>query len=139
MIHRNLAVSLIQYIDKHHRQARDVPLARRVCKRCTIDMREYVFLIELMLRIDDDLEPVAELVRYDVGDYVGPHVDGHDRKTTYIIALNDDYEGGETVVGGVVHKLEKYHLFAFNSQVQHEGLPVTKGTKYIMVMWGHDG
>ena len=69
-------------------------------------------------------------------DKTKPHLDGKTRKISMSLTLNDDFEGGDLVIWqqGKV-KQEKGSLIFFPSFLPHQVTPVTKGTRYSLVMW----
>jgi hypothetical protein len=90
------------------------------------------------------------VVKYEDGGFYSPHYDlcrmKNDRQYTIIIALNDDYEGGETIFPNlkIKYKLKKGDaLFFHNYDVDmkpnelsyHGGGIVKNGEKYICNMW----
>lgn len=60
------------------------------------------------------------------------HVDGSE--FSFIIALNDDYEGGGTkfIKTDETIKLKTGDCLIFSGQNKHKGITVTKGTRYIL-------
>lgn len=96
-----------------------------------------------------------ELLKYEVGQHYKEHVDECGtvrkengeieeaslikRKLTFIIQLNDDFEGGGLSFWENTYKIEiekgsailfpPYYLFP------HQALPVTKGTRYSLITW----
>lgn len=105
-----------------------------------------------------------QVVRYGPGGFFKPHHDslqdpysaenhphfqnGGHRDYTLLIALSDDYEGGETVFPdhGKRYKLRKGDAILFrnvNPQTGalinlHGGNPVRSGTKWIVNLWTHE-
>ena len=63
---------------------------------------------------------------------LGQHVDGSD--FSFVVALNDGFEGGGTRFAGSpeVKKPPVGGAVAFCGQSRHRGLPVTAGTRYIL-------
>ncbi len=101
------------------------------------------------------IEPL-QIQRYEVGcqykehkDFFNspnePKVTENERIATAILYLNDGFEGGETYFNrlGIKVTPERGSLLFFdykyindlNLYTIHEGLPVTKGTKYITTFW----
>ena len=93
-----------------------------------------------------------QVVKYTPGGYYKPHYDSIDDKNprlyTFLIALNDDYEGGETEFvnlgksykmkecdGLFFHNLDNYELSC--SKSLHGGKPVKSGEKWICNLWIH--
>jgi predicted 2-oxoglutarate/Fe(II)-dependent dioxygenase YbiX len=80
-------------------------------------------------------------IRYDVGDRFGVHTDAPyipDARSksmyTLMIYLNENFEGGATGFPGLRRVVQPRTGMAliFPHRVQHEGLPVTNGTKYAL-------
>jgi len=95
-----------------------------------------------------------QVLRYGPGGHYKPHQDTFDdmgdnkRMYTIILALNDDYEGGETEFPNLkerykleagdalfFHTLDNYELMT--SKALHGGRPVKSGEKWICNLWVH--
>lgn len=70
--------------------------------------------------ISEDVQPV---------DYFHKHSD----PWTFLIFLNDDYEGGELEIENFVVKPKKNQLLVFSGSLGHRVKPVTKGNRYTFV------
>jgi hypothetical protein len=70
---------------------------------------------------------------------VKAHLD--DSIFTYLIPLTDDFEGGGTrfVYSEEVYKPKRGTLLLFSGKNMHEGLPVTKGIRYVLAGRMHYG
>jgi|TARA_B110000240_G_C13484587_1_gene446827 predicted 2-oxoglutarate/Fe(II)-dependent dioxygenase YbiX len=95
-----------------------------------------------------------QITHYKTGGFYGPHhdrvEDRHSKRVcTVIIALNDDYEGGETNFIYLYNsfKMNKGDALLFYTTDQndkmtdfamHEGTEVTSGEKWIANVWMHD-
>lgn len=110
------------------------------------DFQNIPFLTELM----QHLKPVMgeygvadgyiRLTRYCVDHYIGSHQDvgDLDRKLSIVIQLSesDEYEGGDLVVEGVKMPRDKGAILTHDPiKDWHEVLPVTRGTRYTLVIW----
>ena len=67
------------------------------------------------------------------------HIDGRFRRNdteesriTFMIYLNDDFEGGETQFDEITIQPKAGTALCFIHEQKHEGCPVTKGTKYVL-------
>ena len=104
-----------------------------------------------------------QIVKYTEGGFFNPHYDACDgdkefckrmegvsgpRYMTFLIYLNDDFEGGETVftkLSRTVKPKKGKVLVFYNTNKNgtllkdsfHGGNPVTRGNKYIMNVWVH--
>ena len=118
------------------------PIIRSVVERC-------------VSRTDRPIENCEQLqvLRYTEGGHYMPHQDvfyqdKNKRLYTFIIALNDDYEGGETAFPNLnekyklnagdalfFHTLDNYGLDT--SDALHGGQPVKSGEKWVCNLWVH--
>jgi predicted 2-oxoglutarate/Fe(II)-dependent dioxygenase YbiX len=84
-----------------------------------------------------------ELLRYKKGYFYKLHIDkiasANDRTLSCIIALNDDYNGGEIAFfyKKKIIKLKRGSVLIFPSNFiyPHEVLPITSGERYSIVTW----
>jgi predicted 2-oxoglutarate/Fe(II)-dependent dioxygenase YbiX len=77
--------------------------------------------------------------RYDRGQYFAPHCDGafvrnsNERSmVTVLIYLNEDFEGGETIVEGIPVVPRTGQALLFFHPVLHEGATILRGRKYVL-------
>jgi predicted 2-oxoglutarate/Fe(II)-dependent dioxygenase YbiX len=113
----------------------------------------YLDALDAMGEINSDSG--YDLLKYEVGQHYKEHIDECSlttkengeiiqetmvkRKLTFIIQLNDDFEGGGLSFWGDTYRIEvekgsalmfpPYYLFP------HQALPVTKGTRYSLITW----
>jgi len=95
-----------------------------------------------------------QIGKYEVGDFYKSHIDGmgtegsvfknpknpnlHNktRKLSMTVNLNDDFEGGDLILyKGLSIQQKKGNITFFPSYLPHKVTPVTKGTRYSLVMW----
>jgi len=67
------------------------------------------------------------------------HIDGRfkrneneESRITFMIYLNDDFEGGETKFNNATIKPQTGTALCFIHEQKHEGCPVTEGAKYVL-------
>ena len=119
------------------------PIVNRVAQRC-VSLTDRPFKNCEMLQV----------LRYKPGGFYKPHQDtfsdtkGNKRMYTVILALNDDYQGGETEFPNLnkKYKLKKGDALFFDtldnyelktSKALHGGRPVKSGEKWICNLWVH--
>ncbi|MEM7103412.1 MAG: 2OG-Fe(II) oxygenase [Bacteroidota bacterium] len=85
------------------------------------------------------LNELFRFYKYEVGHRFKGHIDGSYRRNamelsffTFMVYLNDDFEGGETNFREHSIKPEKGMLLIFLHQLFHEGAAVTQGIKYVL-------
>lgn len=116
------------------------PIVRNIMDRCLVHMdRPFVNCEQL------------QVVRYEPGGFYKPHQDAFEndknmRMYTFILALSDEYEGGETIFPNLnkEYKLQKGDALFFDtldnyefmtSKALHGGKPVKSGEKWICNLW----
>ena len=116
-----------------------------------------------VLKIPDSHIEAGDIYRYDTGQYFGLHHDfpytpediayyakGGDRKATAIFWLNEEYDGGECKFpelgvcvtpekGGMMYFEYDYEDEKINKMTIHEGMPITKGAKWIAAFFIANG
>ena len=121
-------------------KASEDPVVDKLIRKC-VSMTDRPF---------DNCEDL-QVLRYKPGGFYKPHQDcfpndKNKRMYTFIIALNDEYEGGETVFPNIRkrYRLEKGDALFFNTlnnyecttkQALHGGAPVKSGEKWICNLW----
>ena len=77
-----------------------------------------------------------EIVKREEGSYMENHVDKGDA-IAFILYLNDEFEGGETVFENqTTIKPKKGRLLVFsNGIIQHKVNLITKGERYVLAGW----
>ena len=94
--------------------------------------------------IDTEIRSIApktfinyhQIVKWPAGEWQPEHKDFDYHTWTSIIYLNDDIEGGETVVGKQRITPEQGKMITFSgSQTEHQVLPVIKGNRYTVADW----
>ena len=83
------------------------------------------------------------LMKYEVGDFATKHTDsfwrlvkhGYVAHTTWITPLNDDYEGGDLIIGDEVVEQVVGVPIEFELLTPHEITEITTGTRYSLVSW----
>ena len=77
--------------------------------------------------------------RYDPAQLFEWHRDGYFERanrersrTTFMIYLNDDFEGGQTSFDGCAIEPQQGMALFFDHQLLHKGEPVTSGRKYVL-------
>ena len=109
-------------------------------KELTKYMNTFSYLKELRVQ-------GIELLKYEMGHFYLTHIDSFytvNRQVSFIINLNDDYEGGNIIfkhpTGRHTQKIFDLKsgdliIFPSNFMYPHEVRPVTKGTRYSIVSW----
>ena len=76
-----------------------------------------------------------EIVLWPTASLMDPHHDVGD-KFSFIIYLNNNYEGGETIIDGIEIKPKVGRLIIFsNGFYLHQVNKITKGKRYTLIAW----
>lgn len=77
--------------------------------------------------------------RYDVGERFNRHRDGSIQiseqvasRWTFLLYLNDDFEGGATEFDTLTVAPRRGAALCFRHELRHKGCPVTQGRKYVL-------
>ncbi len=77
-----------------------------------------------------------QIVRWPTYESQEEHFDFDIHPYTSILYLNDDFEGGETIVGNKIIKPKKCKLISFNgNKIKHQVNTITKGIRYTIPCW----
>lgn len=92
----------------------------------------------------DDYEAIGlneqfRFYKYDPAQRFKKHMDGRFRRSeneesriTFMIYLNDDFEGGETQFDSITITPKRGSVLCFIHEQKHEGRPLTIGSKYVL-------
>lgn len=119
------------------------PIVSKIIKRCFQYLPNTVSI---------DKCKDLQVVRYTPGGYYKPHQDrikNEPRLYTFLISIDDDYEGGETVFPNLntTYKLKNGDALFFHTtdnygsitpKALHGGTPVKSGEKWVANIWIYD-
>jgi hypothetical protein len=72
--------------------------------------------------------------KHDEQNFLEMHADGSIISFNILLSEQNDFEGGGTCFDdGLVIKSEQGDLIIHNGKIKHSGLPITKGTRYLLV------
>ena len=131
------------------RRCRTAFVARSVVSEPLFETFERVFAelnVQYGFEIDGIREPL-QLVSYDVGEYIGWHIDGgmegvHSRKISLSLQLSDgdEYSGGNLEFpDGTCHPFCRARgaVIAFPAFISHCVSKVSSGRREVLVAWVH--
>ena len=109
-----------------------------------INIKDDIEILELGLKLKNLPQKINkkyainyfEIVKWPTEEYQDEHVDFDYHPYTSILYLNDDYTGGETIVGGKKIIPKKCKLIAFKgSKIPHKVNQIIEGTRYTIPCW----
>ena len=118
-----------------HRQTQviqcDVLLDKPKIKEMNILLNKFIQKINKIYVVN-----YFQIVRWPTYESQGEHFDFDIHPYTSILYLNDDFEGGETIVGNKIIKPKKCKLISFNgNKIKHQVNTITKGIRYTIPCW----
>ena len=93
--------------------------------------------------IEYNVVPKYSFNKYCAGDFLDWHSDKHEiiggATITYVIQLNDDYEGGDVkyLINNIKYSVNKKQcsIFVFDSNISHSVDYITSGIRYSINVW----
>jgi hypothetical protein len=125
--HRNSEAGYIFTINCDEKAAEGNPAFKLLLNRLT-------FFADKILK--NTFVDYSQIVKWPEGEWQDEHLDFQDKFLSSVLNLNDNYEGGETVIEGKIIKPKKGKIVLFNgTQQKHKVLPITSGTRYTNTTW----
>lgn len=139
---------VVSHLDTDRRLARrihfrDISLSEKPATRTALERVKTHVAVLAAKKFGLKLEEFGdeEIVYYGLGGKFTHHSDANIvkpyRAISILLYLNDDYEGGATSFPGASYStsVRAGRVLVFPSALLHGGDPVTKGEKYIIVLW----
>lgn len=104
---------------------------------CDMGNKRLLTLLQKYIQLDDESEYISNVhhIRYVVGEGAKPHRDHSISDKSYILLLNDGFEGGEFYLQGKHVTFEKGDLLEFQGHILHEVKEITKGCREVLVIF----
>jgi hypothetical protein len=116
----------------------NLPLTQTFRDTIILPFRDPVLLVRIKQRFsffNFQKVDALQLVKWPTGSKMAPHLDKGD-VMSFILYLNDNYQGGETIIDGVSIKPKQGRLVIFsNGFYKHEVKEITNGTRYTLIAW----
>ena len=103
---------------------------------CDLYNDELVNVVKKYIKINPD-EYIANVhyINYGVGDEAKTHVDKIASIRTYIIMLNDNFEGGEFYLENKLIPFKLGDMIEFDANKPHRVTPIKSGNREVLVVW----
>ena len=104
---------------------------------CDMSNEKLLNLLHKYIQINDESEYISNVhyIKYSVGEKAKPHTDNSISDKSYILLLNDEFEGGEFYLDNKHIKFEKGDLLEFNGFILHEVKEITEGYREVLVIF----
>ena len=74
-------------------------------------------------------------INYKIGEEAKEHVDTGSSIRTYVILLNDNFEGGEFYLDNTHIPLKLGELIEFDANLLHKVTPILSGNREVLAIW----
>jgi len=121
---------------KKFKQSKDSVLKYRNTFTVKIKPENILEKINNQFKFHNFLKPDnCEIVMWPVDSYMKIHIDNGD-KFSFFLYLNDDFEGGETVVEDITVKPKQGRIIVFSNGVMyHEVKQIKKNNRFMLAGW----
>jgi hypothetical protein len=142
-LHKKYYPRIGRPIDLNHRECLDL---YEVCHFLTTDTRynDADVVKKVLAKITNHSTAVlpetfinyAQIVKWNVDSYQPTHVDFDYHDLTSIIYLNNEFQGGQTIVDNVPIKIEIGKIVTFSGNIiEHSVMPVRNNERYTLSVW----
>ena len=103
---------------------------------CDLNNTELLNVIKKYINVNNN-EYISNIhyINYKEGEGALPHVDYPASIKTFLILLNDDFEGADFYLENEHIPFSMGEILLFDSNLLHEVKPVTKGNREVLVVW----
>ena len=104
---------------------------------CDTRNKELVDIIKKYININKTTEYIANMhyINYKIGEEAKEHVDTGSSIRTYIILLNDNFEGGEFYLDNIHIPLKLGEIIEFDANLLHKVTPIISGHREVLAIW----
>ena len=104
---------------------------------CDIRNNELVDIIKKYITLNEKTEYISNIhyINYKIGEEAKEHVDTGKSMRTYVMLLNDMFEGGEFYIGANHIPLKIGEMIEFDAKSLHSVKPITIGNREVIVIW----
>jgi hypothetical protein len=121
-------------IDKNHYSKE---LVKSETFFCDTRNKELVDIVKKYININEITEYIANIhyINYKIGEEAKEHVDTGSSIRTYIMLLNDSFEGGQFYLDNTHIDLKLGEIIEFNANLLHRVSPIISGNREVIAIW----
>jgi predicted 2-oxoglutarate/Fe(II)-dependent dioxygenase YbiX len=104
---------------------------------CDTRNKELVNILKKYIILNEKTEYISNIhyINYKIGEEAKEHFDTGPSIRTYIILLNDEFEGGEFYLENNHIDLKIGDMLEFDANLLHSVKPIQKGNREVIVIW----
>lgn len=104
---------------------------------CDTRNKELVDIVKKYININETTEYIANMhyINYKIGEEAKEHVDTGSSIRTYIILLNNNFEGGEFYLDKIHIPFKLGEIIEFDANLPHKVTPITYGNREVFAIW----
>lgn len=121
-------------IDKNHYSTE---LVKSETFFCDTRNKELVDVVKKYININEITEYIANIhyINYKIGEEAKEHVDTGSSIRTYIMLLNDSFEGGKFYLDNTHINLKLGEIIEFDANLLHKVTPIISGNREVIAIW----
>jgi hypothetical protein len=104
---------------------------------CDTRNKELVDIVKKYININEITEYIANIhyINYKIGEEAKEHVDTGSSIRTYIMLLNDSFEGGQFYLDNTHINLKLGEIIEFDANLLHKVTPIISGNREVLAIW----
>lgn len=104
---------------------------------CDTSNKELVNIVKKYITLNETMEYIANMhyINYKIGEEAKEHIDTGSSIRTYIILLNDNFEGGEFYLDNTYIPLKLGEIIEFDANLLHKVTPIISGHREVLAIW----
>ena len=104
---------------------------------CDLNNTELTDILKKYIEFDDKTEYFSSIhyINYSINQEAKSHVDLPYSYKTYVIILNEDYEGGEFYIENELIPQKIGYMMEYNGDIKHSVKRIKKGNREVLVVW----
>ena len=104
---------------------------------CDLRNEQLVNIVKKYITLNEKTEYISNIhyINYQIGEEAKAHVDSGVSIRTYIILLNNDFEGGDFYLKDKHIPFSIGEIIEFDANILHSVKPIIKGNREVLVIW----
>jgi predicted 2-oxoglutarate/Fe(II)-dependent dioxygenase YbiX len=125
------------YNKRIHKSEYGTKLVKSETFFCDTRNQELVDVVKKYININETTEYIASMhyINYKIGDEAKEHIDTGSSIRTYVILLNDNFEGGDFYLDDIHIPLNLGEAIEFDADLAHKVTPIISGNREVFAIW----
>ena len=125
------------YNKRYNKNDYNIKLVKSETFFCDLRNKQLVDIVKKYININETTEYIADIhyINYKIGEEAKEHFDTGSSIRTFIILLNDNFEGGEFYLNDIYIPLKLGEVLEFDADLLHKVTPIISGNREVLVVW----